>query len=63
MSVVTPRPVSHTPLIFKKSVGRLRYDAISRLHISTCTQSATATESLMGKSRSAALAQLFEAGL
>ena len=39
------------------------YDAISRLHISTCTQSATATDSSKGQGRSAALAQLFEAGM
>ena len=38
-------------------------DAISRLHISTCTQSATATNSSMGKGRAAKLAQLFDAGL
>ena len=57
--------MSHAPdlQLFEKSVGRLPYDAISRLHISTCTQSATATDSSMGKGRSAALAQVFDAGL
>ena len=57
--------MSHAPdkHLFEKSVGRLPYDAISRLHISTCTQSATATDSSMGKGRSAALAQVFDAGL